>query len=228
VRAQASPQPYLARAAELAPARGCRRLRLCVGYFVDSGLAAWRCASRCAGVSVVTVVEPGAPGVVVTVAAPCAPATPGVVVVALLGVVAAAPGVVAAMLGVVAAGAVAAGALAVVIVVVTAGLAVLEPPASLTSAAASTPSASTATTAIATIGAFQFGVAASRVRAAAPQRRHQSWSGPSGVAQSGQASLAGDGVASGIGSSALGAASSALVCCPGAVALVTSRRPAGG
>jgi hypothetical protein len=67
---------------------------------------------------------------------------------------------------------------------------VVEPelPASLTSAAASTPSASTATTTTAMVGAFQFGGGARRVRAAAPQRRHQSWSGCSGAPHSGQES----------------------------------------
>jgi hypothetical protein len=51
-----------------------------------------------------------------------------------------------------------------------------EPPASLTSAAASTPSESTATTATVVTGSLQFGAEASRVRAAAPQPRHQSCS----------------------------------------------------
>jgi hypothetical protein len=51
-----------------------------------------------------------------------------------------------------------------------------ESTASLTRAAASTASESPATTATAIIGAFEFDDAARRVRAAAPQRRHQSWS----------------------------------------------------
>ncbi len=66
-----------------------------------------------------------------------------------------------------------------------------ESPASATSAAASTPSDSSATAATAATGPFQRGAAASRVRAAAPQRRHQSCSGYSGPAHSGQASPAG-------------------------------------
>lgn len=78
---------------------------------------------------------------------------------------------------------------AVVTVVVTEAAVDPDPPASLTSAAASTPSASAAITATVAIGAFQLGVAARRVRAAAPQRRHQSCSGDRGVPQSGQASL---------------------------------------
>jgi hypothetical protein len=52
-----------------------------------------------------------------------------------------------------------------------------ESPASFTRAAPSTPSASTATIAKAMIGAFQLEDIASRVRAAAPHRRHHSWSG---------------------------------------------------
>src|SRR5437016_4767688 len=63
-----------------------------------------------------------------------------------------------------------------------------EFPASLTRAAASTPSDSVATTAIAMIGALQFGDVARRVRAAAPQRRHHSCSGRSGAPHSGQES----------------------------------------
>ena len=97
--------------------------------------------------------------------------------------------------------AVGAGA-ATVIVLVTGGgvVAVLEPPLSLTSAAASTPSESTAITAIATIGALQFGGAARRVRAAAPQLRHHSCSGSSGAPHSGQAaSTGGVGLAPGVG-----------------------------
>jgi hypothetical protein len=48
----------------------------------------------------------------------------------------------------------------------------LEPPARSISAAASTPSETATTATIAAIGILQFGVAARRVRAAAPQRRH--------------------------------------------------------
>jgi hypothetical protein len=68
-----------------------------------------------------------------------------------------------------------------------------KPPPSLTKEAASTASASAATTATAMIGAFQFEDAARRVRAAAPQRRHQSWSGCSGEPQSGQRSTSAPG-----------------------------------
>jgi hypothetical protein len=60
-----------------------------------------------------------------------------------------------------------------------------ESPASFTSAAASTASASSATAASSTTSTFQRGDAASRVRAAAPQCRHQSWAGSSGLLQSG-------------------------------------------
>ena len=66
-----------------------------------------------------------------------------------------------------------------------------EPPASLTSAAASTASATAATTASRIAGAFQLGEAASCVRAAVPQRRHQSCAGPSEPPHSGHTSPAG-------------------------------------
>jgi len=179
------------------------------------------------------------PGVVV-VAAPFGATPPAVVVVGTitppLGVVAGplvgvlTPGtLVAGAVGVLAtvgvaadAGVLAAGAATVVVVVATLDP---EPPASLTSAAASTPSASTATTAIAAIGPFQLGVAASRVRAAAPQRRHQSWSGFSGAPHSGHASGPG---------TRTGAKDPVSVCAPplvlfgGAAATVTSRPPEGG
>jgi hypothetical protein len=128
-------------------------------------------------------------------------------------------------LGTVAVGVVGAPAVGVVaIVVVTTALVDSEPPTSLTSAAASTPSASAATTAIAAIGAFQFGVAASRVRAAAPQRKHQSCCESSGAPHSGHASLAGCVKGS---AGALGAGT--LLDGPPAVAVtVTTRPPAGG
>jgi hypothetical protein len=86
-----------------------------------------------------------------------------------------------------------AGALAVgvVVTVVVAGVVEPEPPASLTSAAASTPSAIAATTASTAIGVFQLGVAARRVRAAAPQAMHQSCSACSAAPHSGHVSLAG-------------------------------------
>ena len=66
-----------------------------------------------------------------------------------------------------------AGAGVMTVLVIVAGLAP-ESPASLTREAASTPSASTITTARAAAGGPQLGDAARRVRAAAPQRRHQS------------------------------------------------------
>ena len=74
----------------------------------------------------------------------------------------------------------------VVMVVVVGGLPGPESPASFTSAAASTPSESTATTIAPSSGAFQAGDAASRVRAAAPQRRHHSCSACSGAPHKGQ------------------------------------------
>jgi len=81
-------------------------------------------------------------------------------------------------------------AAALVTVRVIAGV-VEEPPERLTSAAASTPSASATTTASAAIRLFQLGDAARRVRAAAPQFRHHSWSGCNGAPHRGQASAAG-------------------------------------
>jgi hypothetical protein len=65
---------------------------------------------------------------------------------------------------------------------------VVDLPASFTSATASTASATTAITAMTAIGALQFGGLAKRVRAAAPQRRHQSCAGSSRAPQSGQLS----------------------------------------
>jgi hypothetical protein len=62
----------------------------------------------------------------------------------------------------------------VVMVRVVAGPSAPEPPASFTSAAASTPRESTTTTIAIVRGAFQLGDAASRVRAAAPQLKHHS------------------------------------------------------
>ncbi len=107
--------------------------------------------------------------------------TPGIVTPGIVtpGVVAPGVAVVGGVMGVAAAG--------VVTVVVTGGLEP-DPSASLTSAAARTPSASAAMTASEAIGAFQLGVAASRVRAAAPQFRHQSCLGSSGAPHSGHAS----------------------------------------
>jgi hypothetical protein len=169
--------------------------------FFAPGLSSFSSVARSFGLSPVLVPVLVSPGVVV-VAAPLGVTAPGVVLgtvtpplgVVVTPVVVVTPGTVA--VGVVAVpgatavvgvtGVLAAGA-ATVVVVVGAALDP-EPPASLTSAAASTPSASTAITAIAAIGPFQLGVAASRVRAAAPQRRHQSWSGFSGAPHNGQAS----------------------------------------
>ena len=90
--------------------------------------------------------------------------------------------------GVVVPGAVVPAAAGAVIVLVTVGGAGPGPRASFTRAAARTPSSSAATTIATARGAFQFGVADSLVWAAAPQCRHQSWSGCSGDEHSGQAS----------------------------------------
>ena len=76
----------------------------------------------------------------------------------------------------------------VVTVFVVAGGAGPVLPASFTSAAASTPSERTTTATAPSSGARQLGDAASRVRAAAPQRRHHSCAGCSGALQSGQIS----------------------------------------
>jgi hypothetical protein len=123
-----------------------------------------------------------APGVLVPGVVVPGVVVPGVVVPGVLVAGALAPGIV--VVG--ATGTLAAGA---VVIVVVAVLAEPDPSASLTNAAASTPSASAATTASDAIGAFQLGVAARRVRAAAPQAMHQSWSGCRAVPQSGHASL---------------------------------------
>jgi hypothetical protein len=64
-------------------------------------------------------------------------------------------------------------------------------PVSDTSAAVSAPSESTITVASAITGGRHRGVAARRVRAAAPHRMHQSCSAPSGVPHSGHRSSAG-------------------------------------
>src|SRR4029077_17386569 len=70
--------------------------------------------------------------------------------------------------------------------------ALLEPvsPASFTSAAARTPSASTTTVTSSNASPLQRGAAARRVRAAAPQRRHQSCAGLSELPQSGHTATA--------------------------------------
>jgi len=164
-------------------------------------------------------------GVVVT---PLVLVAPGTLVAGVVGVLTL--GTAAVVVG--AAGVLAAGAATVVVAV--AAVLEPEPPASLTSAAASTPSASTATTAIVAIGVFQLGVAASRVRAAAPQRRHQSWSGFSAAPHSGQASGPGTrtGGAGGYADASAAAALSLRVLLVelrgGAVDTVTSRPQAGG
>ena len=211
-----------------------------------------RSASRSAGDSLAIALPPAAGLVerallagVVAGAPPVAPAAPVVLAPSVVGVLVAGTLVVgvlvagadvlvapAALLGatVLVAGALAAGVVTVVVVAEEE----LEPPASLTSAAASTPSAMAATTAIVAIGARQLGVAASRVRAAAPQCRHQSCSGLSGVPQSGHASPP----ATRWGIARCRSAPAAAVCprvagaapagLPDAEAAVTSRAPAGG
>ena len=187
------------------------------GYLVRGAKPALRSASSVEGDRLVPVVVVGVVAVVVVVWLPAgAVVAPGEIVVGVPGVpgvpgvtapvvvgTTAPPRPVAPVAPVVVVGIApgSAGA-AVVIVLVTGGgvVAVLEPPLSLTSAAASTPSASTAITAIATIGAFQFVGAARRVRAAAPQLRHHSCSGSSGAPHSGQAaSTGGVGLAPGVG-----------------------------
>jgi hypothetical protein len=110
----------------------------------------------------------------------------GVLVLGMLVVGTLVPGVVVLVAG----GIVAAG---VVVIVLTIAVVVeSESPVSFTMAAASTPSDSATTLASTAIGIFQLGVAARRVRAAAPQFRHHSCSGCSGAPHSGQASLAAD------------------------------------
>jgi hypothetical protein len=128
---------------------------------------------------------------------------------------------------------------AVVIVLTIAVVVEPESPVSCTTAAASTPSDSAATLASTAIGIFQLGVAARRVRAAAPQFRHHSCSGCSGAPHSGQASPAvvRVGVPAGAPPGATGpcapprppVGSEGLpVGCAGGEATVTSRPSAGG
>ncbi len=138
-----------------------------------------------------------APGAVVPVV--LAPGTP---VVVPAGPAAAAPGVVVAP---------AAGA---VTVRVTATV-LPEPlePASDTSAAVSAPSESTITLASAITGGRHRGVAARRVRAAAPHRRHHDCSVSSGPPHSGQRSPSCSCAGTSVG---------------GGVAMLTPTRPAGG
>jgi hypothetical protein len=139
---------------------------------------------------VVGVVEVGVTLGFVVVGVACAPAVPvvAVLVVWLPTPGRALPGVlVVGVLGVIAAG-------VVVTVLVIAGTGA-EPPARSISAAASTPRASASTAANTPIGPFQLGDAARRVRAAAPQLRHQACSGCIAVPQRGQASPSGVGEA---------------------------------
>ena len=68
---------------------------------------------------------------------------------------------------------------------------------SATKAIARAMPASTAMTASTATGARQLGVGTSRVRAGAPQARHQAWSGPIAAAQRGQAMVPGAGGAPG-------------------------------
>jgi len=82
-----------------------------------------------------------------------------------------------------------------------------EPPARVTSAAASTPSESAARTVSVRTAGFQEGDAAKRVRAAAPQCKHHSCSRWSGAPHSGHVSPAGD--------------AAAVVACEGGVATLT-------
>jgi hypothetical protein len=119
---------------------------------------------------------------------------PGTVVVGVLVPGTVAPGVAAPGVVVVAVGIVATGGVSTVLV--TASVVELEEsPTSLTTAAASTPRDSAVITASVTIGAFQVGDPARRVRAAAPQRKHHSCSGCSGAPHSGHVSLTDGGAA---------------------------------
>jgi len=170
---------------------------------------------------VVGVERPGAVVALVGVDRPEAPVldfAPGAAVVVerpVLGVLV--PGTAGVVVGTVAVGTVAVGVLAGLVTVIVVGVVVecSEPPASFTSAAASTPSASATTTASAITGVFQAGDAARRVRAAAPQRRHHSCSGASGAPHSGHASSAGGVAAVGTGAE-------------GGAATLTRRRPGDG
>jgi hypothetical protein len=115
-----------------------------------------------------------APGVPPAAAVPVIVAVPVVFAPDFAAPGTAAPGAVVVGVAAVLAGAGTRAAGAVVTVRVTRILVGLELPARSTSAALSTPSESTITATIAAIGMRQFGVAARRVRAAAPQRRHHS------------------------------------------------------
>jgi hypothetical protein len=143
----------------------------------------------------VPVVAPGA-GMVVVAGAGVVPA-PGTVVVDVP------------VPGTVVAGVPAAGTVTVRVIVVGVPL----DPVSDTSAAVSAPSDTTITATSPATGGRQRGVGASRVRAAVPHRKHQSWSASSGVPHSGQRST--------------GCCSGSVPDCGGGATL-TSRHPAGG
>jgi len=154
--------------------RGPARSYLCVGVVVPV-VGALVVAP---GVVAPGVVAPGAGAVFVAAPAPGAGASVGAAGFVVPGLVVAGAAVVAGGVAGAAAlpGMLCAGAPAWVPVSTAAGRAgeLVELPASSTRAATSTPSASAATIASRATGALQLGVAASRVRAAAPQERHQS------------------------------------------------------
>jgi hypothetical protein len=137
------------------------------------GVVVWGGAT--VGVGALVVPPAGALGVLAPEAVPPAAGTLGAFVLCR-AVVAGAP-----------AGVLSAPPAGAVLVVEVVGV-VPDPPASDTSAAVNAPSESTITVASATTGLRQFGVAARRVRAAAPQRRHHSCSLSSGVPHRGQLS----------------------------------------
>jgi hypothetical protein len=153
------------------------------------------------------------------------------------GTVAAAPAP-----GIVVAGALVAGVLAAprgaagaATVLVATGVLVAEAPelpASDTSAALSAPRESTITALSAITGARQLGIAARRVRAAAPHRRHHSCSASSGAPHSGHPSTPGGrGVVGPEGVGWAGASSGGAGPKPppcGGAATLTWPRPAGG
>ncbi len=130
-----------------------------------------------------------APGVAPGVSAPGALVLPGVLVPGASAPGAVVVGVVGALVpGAVGAVAPVAGVVTVLVMVV--GGSASDPPASFTKEAASTPNASTITAASPISGPRQLGVEARRVRAAAPQCRHQSWLLPSGEPHNGHSSVA--------------------------------------
>jgi hypothetical protein len=93
--------------------------------------------------------------------------------------------------GVLAAPAAAAGAVAVLVIAGVFAAELPELPASETSAALSAPRESRITALSAITGARQLGIAARRVRAAAPHRRHHSCSACNGAPHSGHPSMGG-------------------------------------